>query len=82
MRRCEKSQKSLIPKTYEELTPGTSAHFHALDAWSAEVEGVKDKLEALSDEEFEIAYNAVINEAQPPGKTLLPLLKNTIASRP
>lgn len=53
---------ALVPKTYEELTPGTSAHFHALDAWSAEVEGVKDKLEALSDEEFEIAYNAVINE--------------------
>ncbi len=54
--------EKLVPKTYEELTPGTSAHFHALDAWSAEVEGVKDKLEALSDEEFEIAYNAVINE--------------------
>ena len=53
---------ALVPKTYEELTPGTSAHFHALDAWNAEVEGVKDKLEALSDEEFEIAYNAVINE--------------------
>ena len=53
---------ALVPKTYEELTPGTSAHFHALDAWSAEVEGVKDKLEALSDEDFEIAYNAVINE--------------------
>lgn len=54
--------EKLVPKTYEELTPGTSAHFHALDAWSVEVEGVKDKLEALSDEEFEIAYNAVINE--------------------
>ena len=54
--------EKLVPKTYEELTPGTSAHFHALDAWSAEVECVKDKLEALSDEEFEIAYNAVINE--------------------
>lgn len=53
---------ALVPKTYEELTPGTSAHFHALDAWNAEVEGVKDKLEALSDEDFEIAYNAVINE--------------------
>lgn len=53
---------ALVPKTYEELTPGTSAHFHALDSWSAEVESVKDKLEALSDEDFEIAYNAVINE--------------------
>lgn len=54
--------EKLVPKTYEELTPGTSAHFHAFDSWSAEVESVKDKLEALSDEDFEIAYNAVINE--------------------
>lgn len=54
--------EKLVPKTYEELTPGTSSHFHALEQWSAEVEGVKEKLRSLSDEEFEIAYNAVINE--------------------
>ena len=33
-----------------------------MESWSAEVENVKGKLEALSDEDFEIAYNAVINE--------------------
>lgn len=54
--------EKLVPKTYEELTLGTSAHFHAMESWSAEVENVKGKLEALSDEDFEIAYNAVINE--------------------
>ena len=54
--------EKLIPKDYESLEPGTAAHFHSMEAWSAEAEELRGKLEALSDEDFEIAYNAVINE--------------------
>lgn len=54
--------EKLIPKDYESLEPGTAAHFRSMEAWSAEAEELRGKLEALSDEDFEIAYNAVINE--------------------
>lgn len=54
--------EALVPKDYEDLTPGTAAHFHAIDNWGIKIEEVKDKLRDLSDEDFEIAYNAVINE--------------------
>jgi TP901 family phage tail tape measure protein len=54
--------EALVPKNYEQYEPGTSAHFHELDAWLAEADEVKEKLRGLSDEEFEIAYDAVINQ--------------------
>lgn len=54
--------EALVPKNYEQYEEGTSAHFHAVDAWTAEAEEVKNKLRELSDEEFEIAYNTVITE--------------------
>ena len=54
--------EALVPKDYEDLTPGTAAYFHAIDNWGIKIEEVKDKLRDLSDEDFEIAYNAVINE--------------------
>ena len=54
--------EALVPKNYEQYEPGTSAHFHELDAWLAEADEVKEKLRGLSDEEFEVAYDAVINQ--------------------
>lgn len=53
--------ESLVPKNYEDLEPGTSAHFHALDEWLSEVEGIKEYLRSLSDEDFELAYELVVD---------------------
>ena len=60
--RMRKIAEALVPKSYEDLTPGTAAHFHAIDQYASDIQEVKDKLKELSDEEFQIAYNAVINE--------------------
>ena len=54
--------EALIPPTYKNYEEGTSAHFHELDAWAAKAEEVKEKLRGLSDEDFNVAYDMVINQ--------------------
>lgn len=53
--------EALVPKNYEDLEPGTSAHFHALDEWLSDVEEIKEYLRGLSDEDFELAYELVVD---------------------
>ena len=54
--------EAIVPKNFEDLEPGSSSHFHAIDEWATKAEDVKAKLRDLSDEEFEIAYDAVVNQ--------------------
>lgn len=54
--------KALVPKDYESLEPGMFAHFRAINEWASKAEDIKSKLRDLSDEEFEIAYDAVVNQ--------------------
>lgn len=54
--------EALVPKDYEYLEPGTAAYFHAIGEWGTKVAEFQNKLKELSDEDFEVAYNAVINE--------------------
>ena len=51
--------EAIIPKDYESLEPGTAAHFHSLENWSAKAAELKDKLDDLSDEELDVAFDAV-----------------------
>lgn len=50
---------ALVPKEFGDLEPGTSAHFRAVDEWAAKAEEVKEKLRALSEEEFNAAYDII-----------------------
>lgn len=54
--------EALVPKTYEDLVEGSSAHFRELDKWAAQVQEYKEELDKLSDEDFEVAYDLVINQ--------------------
>lgn len=54
--------EALVPKNYQDLEPGTSVHLLALGAWGREAEEIREKLRALSDEEFEVAYDVVVNQ--------------------
>lgn len=51
--------EALIPKTYEGLEEGTSAHFHAIDEWGTKAEELRQKLRGLSEEKFDVAYDAI-----------------------
>lgn len=53
--------EALVPKNYEDLEPGTSAHFHVYDEWLSDVEEIKEYLRGLSDEDFELAYELVVD---------------------
>lgn len=53
--------EALVPTDYEDMAPG-AAQFHALNEWADQAEEVKEKLRGLSDEEFNIAYDAVVNK--------------------
>lgn len=51
--------EALVPKDYEQYTPGTAAHFHSIDQWGIDVAEIQNKLKELSPEDLDIAYEAV-----------------------
>lgn len=48
--------EAIIPKDYEDLTEGTAAHFHAIDSYTTKLYELKNKLDTLSTEDMDIAY--------------------------
>lgn len=48
--------KAIIPKDYEDLTEGTAAHFHAIASYTTKLYELKNKLDTLSTEDMDIAY--------------------------
>lgn len=48
--------EAIIPKDYENLTEGTAAHFHAIDSYATKLYELKNKLDTLSTEDLDIAY--------------------------
>lgn len=48
--------EAIIPKDYEDLTEGTAAYFHAIDSYTTKLYELKNKLDTLSTEDMDIAY--------------------------
>ena len=48
--------EAIIPKDYKNLTEGTAAHFHAIDSYTTKLYELKNKLDTLSTEDLDIAY--------------------------
>lgn len=54
--------KKIFPTDYEDLEPGTMSHFHAMDQWTLKTEELRQKLNELSEEELDVAYQAVLED--------------------
>lgn len=48
--------EAIIPKDYENLTEGMAAHFHTIDSYATKLYELKNKLDTLSTEDLDIAY--------------------------
>lgn len=55
-------EETLIPKNHDQLKSGADEYFSTIEGFCTKATDLTNKLNALSDEEIEIAYNAIINE--------------------